>query len=1003
MNIRLLILLSAFLLFFMPNASIAQAPDLGVTSGFALFTAVGSFDNTGATVITGDAGTNVGAFTGFPIPGTIVGETHVADPVSVQAAIDVDVAYSYLFAKTCGLVLGTTLGDNQVLSPNVYCLGGASSLNGDLILDGQGNPNAIFIFKIDGALSTSTFANVILINSASMCNVYWQVNGKFELGENSVFRGTVIANGDISLLEGAALYGRGLSREGAISLHNNVVNAAMQPNASTITAGGATTICGGGTVVLSGNANGTWSTGATTTSITVNTSGDYFVTNTNACGNVTSNHIIVKISPAVVASVITASKTTTFCEGGIVILSGNVGGTWSNGATTASITVKTSGDYFVTNTNACGTLTSNHIVVTVNPKPTASVISAGGSATTICSGENVTLSGNVNGTWSNGSTTASITVTAAGDYFVTNINPCGSVTSNHIVVTVNAPVVASVITSGSAITFCAGGNVILSGNVGGKWSNNATTAAITVTTSGDYFVTNTNACGTVTSNHIVVTVNPLPVASAITAGGATTFCQGDNVVLSGNVGGVWNNEATTSSITVTVAGDYYVTTTNGCGTVTSNHIVVTTNPVLTAAVITAASETTFCAGGSVILSGNNGGTWNNASASTSATITVTASGTYYVTKNNACGTVTSNHISVTVNPVPVATAGRSTSICIGNSVTLGTSSIAGHSYSWSPTTGLNSSIISNPVASPTVTTTYTLTETIDATGCDATSSVIVSISAAPSISTSACVGSSVSFSATATGTDVTYQWRNGNVNLTNGGNISGATSSTLTINPVDASDASSNYNVIVTGACSSTITPLTASLIVFNAPVIVSEPVNQAPCVGSAVSYSVAASGIGLTYQWRKGTVNLTNGGNVTGATSATLTLNSVSASDVATNYNVIVKGACSLVSSTSANASLELCLATNSFSTQALLENQAVSIYPNPSKNLINIDILDAKLVQNAELKLYDGTGAVIINTNLTNKLTSIKTNLFPAGIYLYKVIEKDQTIQSGKLIFQN
>jgi len=917
----------------MPNASIAQAPDLGVTSGFALFTAVGSFDNTGATVITGDAGTNVGAFTGFPIPGTIVGETHVADPVSVQAAIDVDVAYSYLFAKTCGLVLGTTLGDNQVLSPNVYCLGGASSLNGDLILDGQGNPNAIFIFKIDGALSTSTFANVILINSASMCNVYWQVNGKFELGENSVFRGTVIANGDISLLEGAALYGRGLSREGAISLHNNVVNAAMQPNASTITAGGATTICGGGTVVLSGNANGTWSTGATTTSITVNTSGDYFVTNTNACGNVTSNHIIVKISPAVVASVITASKTTTFCEGGIVILSGNVGGTWSNGATTASITVKTSGDYFVTNTNACGTLTSNHIVVTVNPKPTASVISAGGSATTICSGENVTLSGNVNGTWSNGSTTASITVTAAGDYFVTNINPCGSVTSNHIVVTVNA----------------------------------------------------------------------LPVASAITAGGATTFCQGDNVVLSGNVGGVWNNEATTSSITVTVAGDYYVTTTNGCGTVTSNHIVVTTNPVLAAAVITAASETTFCAGGSVILSGNNGGTWNNASASTSATITVTASGTYYVTKNNACGTVTSNHISVTVNPVPVATAGRSTSICIGNSVTLGTSSIAGHSYSWSPTTGLNSSIISNPVASPTVTTTYTLTETIDATGCDATSSVIVSISAAPSISTSACVGSSVSFSATATGTDVTYQWRNGNVNLTNGGNISGATSSTLTINPVDASDASSNYNVIVTGACSSTITPLTASLIVFNAPVIVSEPVNQAPCVGSAVSYSVAASGIGLTYQWRKGTVNLTNGGNVTGATSATLTLNSVSASDVATNYNVIVKGACSLVSSTSANASLELCLATNSFSTQALLENQAVSIYPNPSKNLINIDILDAKLVQNAELKLYDGTGAVIINTNLTNKLTSIKTNLFPAGIYLYKVIEKDQTIQSGKLIFQN
>lgn len=1000
MNARLLILLSAFLLVFMPKASFAQAPDLGVTSSFALFTAVGSFDNTGATVITGDAGTNVGAFTGFPIPGTINGTTHVVDPVSVQAAIDVDVAYSFLFAKTCGPVLGTTLGNNQVLTPNVYCLGGASSLNGDLILDGQGNPNAIFIFKIDGALSTSTFANVILINSASMCNVYWQINGKFELGENSVFRGTVIANGDISLLEGAALYGRGLSREGAISLHNNIVNAAMQPNVSTITAGGATTICGGGSVVLSGNANGIWNNGSTNASITVTTSGDYYVTNSNACGSATSNHINVKISPAVVASVITANKATTFCEGGIVILSGNVGGTWSNGATTASTTVTTSGDYFVTNTNACGTLTSNHIAVTVNPKPTASVISAGGVSTTICNGENVVLSGNVGGTWSNGAITATISVSAAGDYYVTNTNACANVTSNHIVVTVNAPVVASVLSAGSATTFCAGGNVILSGNVGGKWNNNATTATITVTTSGDYYVTNTNACGTIISNHIVVTVNPLPVASTITSGGTTTFCEGQSVVLSGNVGGVWSNGATTASTTVTASGDYYVTNTTTCGTITSNHIIVTTNPQLTAAIISAESATTFCAGGSVILSGNNGGIWNN--GATTATITVNAEGDYFVTKANACGTVTSNHIAVNVNPLPLAVTGRNTSICLGNNVTLGSSSVAGHTYLWTPSTGLSSTTISNPVANPTVTTTYTLTETISATGCDASHSVTVTISAAPSISTSSCVGGSVSFSATATGTDVTYQWRNGNVNLMDGGNISGATSSTLTISPVSLADASANYNVVVTGACSASVTPLSIALLVFNAPIIVTEPVNQAPCEGTAVSYTVAANGIGLVYQWRKGTVNLTNGGNISGATSATLTINPVTAFDVASDYNVVITGACSNVAVTSANASLALCVATPFAQVQASMSNQAVSIYPNPSTNLINIDIVDASQVKNAELKLYDGTGAVIINTPLTNKTTSIKTNNFPSGIYMYKIIEKDQTIQSGKLIFQ-
>jgi len=999
MKRKLLGTLLLFVLFLIPNASFGQAPNLGVTSSFALFTAVGSLDNTGATMVTGNVGTNVGAFTGFPDPGTIIGVTHVVDPVSVQAAIDVDVAYSYLFAKTCGPVLGTTLGNNQVLKPNVYCIGGASTLNGDLILDAEGNQEAIFIFKIDGALSTSTFANVILINSASMCNVYWQINGKFELAENSVFRGTVIANGDISLLEGASLFGRGLSREGAISLHNNVVNAAMQPTASTITAGGPTSICGGGNVVLSGNVNGVWSNGATTASITVTASGDYYVRNTNACGIVTSNHISVSISPAVVASVITANKATTFCEGGIVILSGNVGGTWSNGATTASTTITTSGDYYVTNTNACGTVISNHIVVTVNPKPTASTITAG-SAITFCDGGSVILSGNNGGTWSNGATTATTTITTAGNYYVTNTNACGSVTSNHIVVTVNAPVVASVITAGGATTFCAGGSVILSGNVGGKWSNNATTATITVTTSGDYSVTNTNACGTVTSNHIAVTVNPQPIASVITAGGATTFCVGDNVVLSGNVGGTWSNGATTATITVTTAGNYSVTNTNGCGTVTSNHIVVTTNPALTASVISAGGATTLCAGENVILSGNVGGKWSN--NATTASITVSTTGDYYVTNTNACGTVTSNHIAVTINSLPLALTGGNVTICNGNSITIGGSAIAGHTYSWTPTTGLSSATIANPVATPTVTTTYILTETITASGCQASNSIKVTVSGAPTISTSECVGGSVSFSATASGTDVTYQWRKGTVNLTNGGNISGATSSTLTINPVNLTDASSNYNVVVTGACSESVTPLSASLIVFDAPIILTQPASQIPCAGSSTSFSVAAAGIGLTYQWRKGTVNLTNGGDILGATSAILTINNVSSSDVAGNYNVVITGACSTVSSTSSNASLALCTVTGNAPAKVIGEKQVVNIYPNPSKASINIDIVDPSQIQNAELKLYNVIGAVVNNTPLTSKLTTLNTRNFPTGIYFYKVLDNDKIIQSGKLIFE-
>ena len=905
-------LFTAVMLLFVPLMNYGQAPPLGTTSSFALFTAVGAFSNDGASVVTGDIGTDVGSFTGFP-PGTVIGDIHVTDPVSVQAAIDVDVAYSALFATTCDVVLGTTLGNSQVLSPNVYCLGAASTLNGDLILDGGGDPDALFIIKIDGALATSTFSNVVLINSASNCNVFWQINGDFDLGESSVFRGTVIANGAITLLEGSSLLGRGLSRGGAIALHNNVVTIAMPPLAATITASGPTTFCEGESVILSGNVDGTWSNGETTASITVTSAGDYFVTNTNGCGTVTSNHIVITVNPLATASVITAGDATTFCEGGSVLLSGNVDGTWSNGETTASITVTTSGDYFVTNTNGCGSVTSNHIVVTVNPLPIAAVITASG-PTTFCEGESVILSGNVDGTWSNGETTASITVTSAGDYFVTNTNGCGTVTSNHIVITVNPLATASVITAGDATTFCEGGSVLLSGNVDGTWSNGETTASITVTTSGDYFVTNTNGCGSVTSNHIVVTVNTQPTAAVISAGGPTTFCEGESVVLSGNVDGTWSNGETTASITVTSAGDYFVTNTNGCGTVTSNHIVITVNPLATASVITAGDATTFCEGESVILSGNVDGTWSN--GATTASITVSTSGDYFVTNTNGCGSVTSNHILVTVNLLPLAITGVDSTICEGNSVTLGVAPITDHIYLWTPATGLSSATIANPVASPIVTTTYTLTETITATGCENTNPVTITVNYAPEITIqpidqAACEGSSISFVVTATGTDISYQWRKGTENLVNGGSISGVTTAMLTINPVNISLAASNYNVVITGTCLPSVTSNDVTLDLNTPPTIVTQPADQAVCVGNSAVFSVTATGTELTYQWKKGTVNLIDGGNISGATSATLTINPVNLSDAGSDYHVVLSGSCSGVV-TSVDVSLEAYSATS-------------------------------------------------------------------------------------------
>ena len=304
---------TGLLLFLWPVLNYGQAPDLGVASSFAVFTAVGAFSNDGATVVTGDIGTNVGSFTGFP-PGTVIGQIHVADVISAAAATDVQEAYAFLDALTCGTVIGVTLGNGQILTPDIYCIGAAATINGNLVLDAQGDPDAIFIFQIDGALGTSTLSSVTLINGASICNVYWQVNGAFTLGEGSVFRGTLIANGAIHLLEGSSLEGRALSQSGAIDLHNNIVNIGSTAVAPIIVADGPTTFCAGDSVILSGNIDGTWSTGDTTSSITVTTSGDYFVVNTTLCGSDTSNLINVTVGPGGAPSITCPADISVECD-----------------------------------------------------------------------------------------------------------------------------------------------------------------------------------------------------------------------------------------------------------------------------------------------------------------------------------------------------------------------------------------------------------------------------------------------------------------------------------------------------------------------------------------------------------------------------------------------------------------------------------------------------------------------------------------------------------------
>ncbi|MGN7889818.1 ice-binding family protein [Dyadobacter endophyticus] len=201
------------------------APSLGTAAGFALFTSVGEFANTGTTAVTGDIGNGAGAVTGDAV--TVTGNTHFGDVQGVAATLAVAAAYAQLtnpILNPCGNTLTSPIGGGATFAPGVYCSTTATVLTGDLTLDAGGDPNAIFIIKIDGALSVTAPVNIILTDGASLQNVYWQVNGAVSLDAGSAFKGTVINVGAISLASGASISGRAFSTAGKISLNNNIVS-----------------------------------------------------------------------------------------------------------------------------------------------------------------------------------------------------------------------------------------------------------------------------------------------------------------------------------------------------------------------------------------------------------------------------------------------------------------------------------------------------------------------------------------------------------------------------------------------------------------------------------------------------------------------------------------------------------------------------------------------------------------------------------------------------------
>ena len=216
---------------------------------YALFTSNGAVANAATSGIVGNIGTNLGAISGFGTS-THVGYTYHPGIETAKAVLDLDSAYNDLIALP-NTELGHTpaFGSGETVYTGVYYIGGAGSLAGTIILDGQNNPNSIFVFKFNGAFSVAAQSRVILINGASRCNVFWISEGASDMGTFTYMKGTVLAHGGAcSMGANGSMEGRMLSTAGAIGFSTGVVyNDGLCFGDDTPVPGPDQTVCSDGT------------------------------------------------------------------------------------------------------------------------------------------------------------------------------------------------------------------------------------------------------------------------------------------------------------------------------------------------------------------------------------------------------------------------------------------------------------------------------------------------------------------------------------------------------------------------------------------------------------------------------------------------------------------------------------------------------------------------------------------------------------------------------------
>jgi alpha-tubulin suppressor-like RCC1 family protein len=587
---------------------------------------------------------------------------------------------------------------------------------------------------------------------------------------------------------------------------------------------------------------------------------------------------------------------------------------------------------------------------------------------------------------------SNVQMTNSGAYTVVISNSFGSVTSliANLLVT-NIPVTITnqpqptnqVVSTGSNVTYTVAAtgtaplryqwqkedtnspsgwtNLINSGTGGpisGATNRTLNIKSVQTNNTGNYAVIVNNLENSVTSSVVTLTVaaapliteQPQPTNQTVAAESTVTYAvtafgtsplryqwqfNGTNLVNGGGISGATTRSLTVGNAQKTNSGGYAVVITNSFGSVTSSiaslavtnvPVTITVQPQPTNLVVSVGSNVslTVSATGTLPLfyqwqyNGTNlvnSGIGGQFTGATNQTLNIKSAqtnnnGLYWVIVSSVENSVTSAVVNLTVAGAPVITdqpQPTNQTVAAESTVTYAVTAFGASplSYQWqfNGVSLVNGGGISG-ATTPSLTVSNAQTANsgdysvviTNSIGSVTSSIAALTVTNVPVVITVqpqptnlvVAMGSNATLTVTATGTaPLYYQWQFNETNLVNGGNISGATSSTLNINSAQTND-SGFFRVIVTNAVNA-VTSSVVNLTVATSPVITDQPTNQLIVAGSNVTFAVTVVGTApLSYQWQLDGVDLVDGGGIGGATTNVLAINNVQ-TNRGGNYTVIV------------------------------------------------------------------------------------------------------------------